>query len=110
MSITGSFQVNVSSLFLTSKMSSMLEEKGLMLATNVKISICGRTLSIAVDNSCGAGKLRVIRNSVALEGEDCGEEVPEGIINDPDDSTMAEALMWLVKGELSTSLREKFNQ
>jgi hypothetical protein len=101
--ISGTFQVFAGVPVADQHLENAVASKRLSLNTNVKLTLGSRTLSIAVDNSCGAGRMSAIRSSIS--SEEGGEE--GAIVDNPDDAILADALLWLVKGtpcELSKDL------
>lgn len=103
--ISGSFQISTISPFTNNSLLSEMQEKKLMLATNVKLTIGDRTLSIAVDNSCGAGRDKAIRSSISLEHP----HIDDHIVDNPDEEVMIDVLGWLATGTLSERLCKLLN-
>lgn len=75
----------------------VLSHAKLSLQANIRITIGGRTLSLAADNSCGHSKLRGIRHSFLRYGEGTAEVV----MDSPSEEEMKEALEWLLTGKIS---------
>lgn len=105
MAITGNFQVSghIGQLPLHRD----IDDRKLSLACNVLIDINGKRLSIAVDNSVGFGRLKVIRESIMLLRGDAvvtglipGHHSDDGdVMDNPSEQQLMDALAWLISSD-----------
>lgn len=104
MAITGNFQVSghISQLPLHRD----IDDKKLSLACNVLIDINGKRLSIAVDNSAGFGRLKIIRESIMLLQGDAKEvrtqlipRAEDEVLDGPDEQQLMDAFAWLISSD-----------